>query len=128
MDADIFRPEQWHDFFLMVGGGAAALAGLVFVAVSINLTSVISDALHRSRAIGTLAGFTAVFMICALALMGDQNHVTIGIGWLIIASADGVIDVNGYIRAVRSGRSSSGLTLTRLIPGTTCHLVQAVGA
>jgi len=30
--------EQWHDFFLMVGGGAAALAGLVFIAMSINLS------------------------------------------------------------------------------------------
>jgi hypothetical protein len=29
--------ELWYDFFLMVGGGSAALAGLVFVAMSINL-------------------------------------------------------------------------------------------
>jgi hypothetical protein len=31
MAFDIYRPELWHDFFLMVGGGAAALTGLVFV-------------------------------------------------------------------------------------------------
>ncbi|MDP4150786.1 MAG: hypothetical protein Q8927_03815 [Bacteroidota bacterium] len=29
-------PEQWNNFFVMVGGGAAALAGLIFVAMSIN--------------------------------------------------------------------------------------------
>jgi hypothetical protein len=34
---DIYQPAEWHYFFLMIGGGAAALAGLVFVAMSINL-------------------------------------------------------------------------------------------
>ena len=33
---DIYKPYEWHDFFLMSGGAAAALAGLVFVAVSIH--------------------------------------------------------------------------------------------
>ena len=34
---DVYRPEQWHDFFITVGGGAAVLTGLVFVAMSLNL-------------------------------------------------------------------------------------------
>jgi hypothetical protein len=49
---------EWHDFFLTVGGGAAALAGLVFVAMSFNLEVVLHDPGHRYRAVGTLAGFT----------------------------------------------------------------------
>jgi len=48
MDIDIFKPEQWHDFFIMVGGGAAALAGLVFVAMSINLTTIAQDPTHKT--------------------------------------------------------------------------------
>ena len=28
--------DRWTDFFVMVGGGSAALAGLIFVAISIN--------------------------------------------------------------------------------------------
>ena len=47
---DIYKPAEWHDFFLMTGGGAAALAGLVFVAMSINLDVVAQDATHRYRA------------------------------------------------------------------------------
>jgi len=35
--ADIFRPAQWNDFFLLVGTGAVTLTGLVFVAMSLNL-------------------------------------------------------------------------------------------
>jgi hypothetical protein len=34
---DIYRPEEWHDFFVMLGGAAAVLTGLVFVALSLNL-------------------------------------------------------------------------------------------
>jgi hypothetical protein len=35
----VYQPEQWHDLFVMVGGGAATLAGLVFVAMSLNLAT-----------------------------------------------------------------------------------------
>jgi hypothetical protein len=67
---DVYKPAEWHDFFLVTGGGAAALAGLVFVAMSINLDVVAQNVTHRLRAINMLAGFTSAFVICALALMG----------------------------------------------------------
>ena len=49
--ADIFRPDQWNDFFLLVGTGAVTLTGLVFVAMSLNLKVIAVDATHRYRAI-----------------------------------------------------------------------------
>ena len=76
--------DQWNNFFLMVGGGAAALAGLVFIAMSINLPIITRDATHKNRAIATLTGFTAVFMICAFALIGNQNYQWIGVEWLVV--------------------------------------------
>jgi hypothetical protein len=36
MTTDIYRPDEWHDFFLTVGGASAVLTGLVFVALSLN--------------------------------------------------------------------------------------------
>jgi hypothetical protein len=47
---DPYRPDQWHDFFVMVGGGSAALTGLVVVAMSIHLDVISSDAVWRHRA------------------------------------------------------------------------------
>ena len=45
---DIYRPNEWHDFFLVVGGGMA-LTGLVFVAMSINLYIIFRDLLLKPR-------------------------------------------------------------------------------
>jgi hypothetical protein len=120
--------DQWQNFFVMVGGGAAALAGLVFIAMSINLSIITRDATHKSRAIATLTGFTAVFMICALALMGNQNYRSIGVEWLVVSLVPTITYIRVYIRATRIGRSSVGLSLRRFIAGTTCYIAQIIGS
>src|SRR5579863_6696797 len=96
-----FRPEQWHDFFVMVGGWSAALTGLVFVAMSLNLEGVTQDFTHRNRAVGTLTGFTYAFILCGLALMGAQNNVSLGIEWLVLSSVAGIVYLGGYVHAAR---------------------------
>lgn len=83
----------------MVGGAAAALTGLVFVALSLNLDVVVRDATHRYRAIGTMTNFAGIFVLCALALMGGQNHVAVGTEWLLVSSGAGAVYVYGYLRA-----------------------------
>jgi len=128
MASDVYARGEWRDFFVMVGGGTAALAGLVFVAMSLNLTIIAQDATHRNRAIGTLTGFASVFAICALALLGDQTHLSLGIEWLVVAAIAGSIYVLGYFDAVRSGGSSAALSLGRVLFGTACYLSQIVGA
>ena len=128
MAADIYKPELWHDFFVMVGGGAAALTGLVFVAMSLNIDMIAGDATHRHRAIGTLVGFAAAFMTCALVIMGGQDHRAVGFEWLVVGSLAGVIYVNGYIQAIRRDGSSLGRSLSRLVVGTALYLGQVVGA
>src|SRR5258708_3135586 len=96
--ADIYHPEIWIGFFQLVGTGAAALTGLVFVSMSLNLGVITQDATHRYRAIGTLTGLAAIFMICSFAIMGGQNHVAVGVEWLTVSSIAAVIYINGYIQ------------------------------
>jgi hypothetical protein len=93
----------------MVGGGAAALAGLVFIAMSINLSIITRDATHKNRAVATMTGFTAVFMICALALMGNQSYRWIGVEWLVVTLVPTITYLRVYVRARKMGRSSVGL-------------------
>jgi hypothetical protein len=121
-------PEQWSNFFFMVGGGAAALAGLIFVAMSINLKIIIRNTTHNNRAINMLTGFTAVFMACSFALIGGQRLEALGVEWLVLWLLATAIFVRGYARAIRAGMSSIGLSTPRLAGGTACYLAEVMGA
>ena len=43
-------PDAWHDFFVAATGAGAALAGLIFVAISINLREILPTAALVRRA------------------------------------------------------------------------------
>jgi hypothetical protein len=123
--AEIFRPGQWTDFFLLVGTGAVTLTGLVFVAMSLNLKVMAADATHRFRAINTLTGLALVFMRCALVLMGAQNHRSIGAELFVVAGISAAVFVRGYANAIKMG---SGLTLSRIVGGSLVHVAEMFGA
>ena len=122
---DIFRPEQWTNFFLLVGTGAVTLTGLVFVAMSLNLKVIAVDPTHRYRAINTLTGLALVFMRCALVLMGAQNHRSIGVELFVVSGISAAVFVKGYAKAIRM---SSGLRTTRIVGGSLIHLAEMTGA
>jgi len=125
MIADIYKPELWNNFFLLVGTGAVTLTGLVFVALSLNLKVIAVDTTHRYRAIGTLTGLAAVFMRCAFVMMGGQGHKAVGAELLVVSFFAAVIYVSGYVRASRSGNPAS---LSRTISGTCLYLIEIIGA
>lgn len=129
MHADIYTPELWNNFFLMVGGGVAALTGLIFVALSaamsLNLESVIKDATHKYRSINTLAGLTAVFVTCGLVLMPGQNHVAVGIELLVIAVIGAIIFLYGFHQAYKFGSHPSKV---RLVIGSGLYFAELFGA
>lgn len=120
--------EQWDNFFVMVGGGAAGLAGLIFVAISINPERIVRNTTHKNRAINMLSGFSAIFMACSLALLGNQYLPALGFEWLFLWLIATFIFVRGYVVAILSGMSSIGLTVPRLAGGTLCYLAEVLGA
>jgi hypothetical protein len=128
LGAAVYRPDEWHDFFIMVGGAAAVLMGLVFVALSINIGPVVRDATHRYRAIGTLANFAGVFVLCAAALMGGQGHAALGAEWFVVSSGACAVYVYGYLRARTAGGSPTTLSLLRTGTGTTLYVALMVGS
>jgi hypothetical protein len=124
----LFMPEQWNNFFVMVGGGAAALAGLIFVAMSIKHEIIIQNSTHKNRAINMLTGFTAIFMASSLALIGNQYLGVLGVEWLVLWLIATIVFIRGYVIAIRSGMSSIGLNVPRLAGGTICYLAEVIGA
>jgi hypothetical protein len=126
---EVYDPEQWSNFFVLVGSGSAALTGLVFVAITINLKGVANDATHRYRAINMLSGFTSILVVSSLALMGHQTYRALGIEWLIVSLLAAAINTNGYIQAFRlDGSSRYALSYVRMIGGSACYLGQIIGS
>src|SRR5215831_11648928 len=69
---------DWHDFFLGELGASAALAGLLFVAISINLSKILVGAGLPARAAEALTVLGAVLVVSSLALM-PQPVAAIGL-------------------------------------------------
>jgi modulator of FtsH protease len=68
----------WDNFFVAEAGAAAALSGLVFVAVSISLKAILGSPHLRARAVETLLMFLSVLAITTCGLVPDQGSAALG--------------------------------------------------
>lgn len=71
--------EAWSDLFVAAAGASAALAGLVFVAVSINIEHVISYKGLPEMAIVTLMLLLGVLIVSLFSLVPGQTPHSLGI-------------------------------------------------
>jgi modulator of FtsH protease len=70
--------EAWDSFFVAETAAAAALLGLLFVAVSINLKQVIETRGLPDRALGALMLLLAILILGLLLAMPDQTFAAMG--------------------------------------------------
>ena len=89
----------WHDFFLTAGTAAAALTGLLFVALSIHLDRILGHSEHRFRARGNFFGLTVVMVMALVVLMPPLNERWLGFG-LILPNLTAAAINSWYIRRV----------------------------
>lgn len=82
-----YDPSEWTDLFVATAGASAALAGLVFVAVSINLERILSFRGLPERALETLLFLVSVLLVSVVALIPGQSHVALGLELLAVALA-----------------------------------------
>jgi modulator of FtsH protease len=83
--ASAYDPAAWEAFCTALVGAAAALTGLLFVAVSLNLDSILKHPdFLPPRAAETLGALVAVLTSCAVTLV-PQNPRLLGVELLAIA-------------------------------------------
>jgi hypothetical protein len=63
---------EWNSFFSAQIGASAALAGLIFVAVSINLSKIVASRRLAARAAKALCALTGILLICTISLVPGQ--------------------------------------------------------
>jgi modulator of FtsH protease len=78
--------DEWSDLFVATAGASAALTGLVFVAVSINLENVLAAEGLPERALATLTLLLAPLVVSILALM-PQSSTALGAELLAVGLA-----------------------------------------
>jgi hypothetical protein len=115
------RVEEWHDFLLAAAGAAAVLSGLVFVGVSINLETIMSDPSYglAGRALEALVLLVAVLVVTLLLLVPSQGMMLAGAEVLAVGVLDWAVVVIIQLLALRNWRSS-------LDPAFRRHLVPRV--
>lgn len=75
---------MWNEFFVAIAGAAAALAGLIFVGVSINLTRILSFARLPDRALQAIILMLTVLVVAVLCLVPAQPDVLVGLELLAV--------------------------------------------
>ena len=81
--------NAWHDFFLAQAGAAGVLTGLVFVGVSINLQTIVSDPSSglAGRAAEALILLVGVLLASVLVLVPGQGAGLLGAEVLVVGLA-----------------------------------------
>jgi hypothetical protein len=93
-----YAPADWHDFFDAAAAASAALLGLLFVAISINLKLILEHRHLPGRAAGTLGTLLSVLVVCSFGLAPGQSNRTLGVEIL----------VTGAVVAIQAIRVSVG--------------------
>jgi modulator of FtsH protease len=104
----MYAPDRWHEFYVMVGGASAALTGLIFVAISIHLRSVLATPFFRARARYLTGCLMLVLVTSALVLVPEQSQEAVGAELIVVGVITSVAFAAPVLRLLAS---PSALTL-----------------
>ena len=121
-----YAPERWHDLFVMLGGAAGALAGLVFVGLSLHARLVSIDEYHRIRARNLTAGILYVLFVAVFVLIPDQGLHALGIELIIGGIVVGVLFAETPVRFWR--QMAFELRVRTVIATSACAVSSYAGA
>jgi hypothetical protein len=95
---DAHSISEWTTYLAVQAGAAATLTGLVFVAVSFNLSKIISFPGLSSRAGESLLQLLDVFFISSVALVPGQSPKLLGLEVFLIGFVSWIAQVSGQLR------------------------------
>lgn len=94
--------QAWANFFVAEAGASAALAGLIFVGVSLNLTKILAGMALPNRALEALILLLTILIVSSLMLVPGQPISAVGVEILLVGLILWVILLYFDVRSVRS--------------------------
>lgn len=125
-----YRAEGWQPFFGAVSAASAALAGLLFIALSLNIRAMANDATFLGRAREAFGGFLCLLVIALVTLIPGQDRRVLGtelVAFALIVAGFSVVLQGRTVR--RLPREHRRHWVSRLLPlnlATTAILVAGV--
>jgi hypothetical protein len=100
--------ESWHDFYLAVGSASAALLGLLFVGVSINLSTIAAAKRTDLRTRADLAFSNLLYLLCMslIVLIPGTDAVSVALSFAALGSFGLLRIARRVVGLIRSGDRS----------------------
>lgn len=109
-----YDPSEWTDFFVAAAGASAALLGLLFVAISINLERILKYEGLPGRALEAMMQLTCVLLVSLAGLVPGQSHLALGLELLCVFAAIAAIVVRQPVLvADETGREPTSWKVSR---------------
>ena len=119
----MYEPHLWHEVYVVLGGGAAALAGLVIVAASVRADLIMSMPHLRMRARNNTLSMISIVGGSVLVLM-PQTATVLGIELIVFNIAWVSLPVSVIIYELRK---PAGLALRLPVLAMSFYLLAAAG-
>ncbi len=115
-----YSSREWADLFVASAGASAALTGLLFVAVSLNIKEILAQRGLPNRALQTLLLLLGAVVVSLVGLIPGQSATALGVELLAIGLGFGAWVLVLSVRAIPHTREyiSPWLHVALVLPGT----------
>jgi hypothetical protein len=119
----MYQPELWHEVYVVIGTGAAALAGLVIVAASVRADLIMSTQHLRMRARNNTLSMISIVGGSILVLL-PQDATLLGIELIVFNLAWALLPGSVIVYELRK---PTGLSLRLPMLALSFYLLAAFG-
>lgn len=118
-----YDPAEWHDLFVAIAGATAALAGLLFIAISINLGEIVRSKVLPLRAVDSLGVMVVALLVSIFILTPGQSRTALGLELLVTGLLACVVLLRPWL--ARIGAPKENPQEQRVLPviSVACSLV-----
>lgn len=129
-------PEGWSDFFVATAGAAGALVGLIIVAMTVNIKTILEIPGMTSRAGATIGSLVLIVVGGAAALIPEQGARLLGGEILLFTVIALVLAVDASVHMLRAAQApyigatwvKSAIGIVQILPVTIGSAILLTGS